>query len=100
MWFCNCSEIEWRCKEHVCGAGLYLYWYRYWSAFPKQHVVVVGTSVEKVYQQYQHERYCYEAILFDMYYMAKDPVPLAGEKEISPKVELLPVQKQRQFQGF
>lgn len=32
-----------------------------------------------------------EAILFDMYYMAKDPVPLAGEKSETPKVVLLPV---------
>ncbi len=32
-----------------------------------------------------------EAILFDMYYMAKDPVPLSGEKREAPKVELLPV---------
>ncbi|HEX7902355.1 MAG TPA: glycoside hydrolase family 28 protein [Chitinophagaceae bacterium] len=31
-----------------------------------------------------------EAILFDMYYMAKDPVVLAGEKRELPKVELLP----------
>lgn len=29
-----------------------------------------------------------EAILFDMYYMAKDPIPLAGEKRELPKVEL------------
>lgn len=29
-----------------------------------------------------------EAILFDMYYAAKDPVPLAGEKRALPKVEL------------
>lgn len=29
-----------------------------------------------------------EAILFDMYYMAKDPVPLAGEKRELPKVEM------------
>jgi polygalacturonase len=28
-----------------------------------------------------------EAILFDMYYMAKDPLPLAGEKRELPKVE-------------
>ncbi|MEO8403238.1 MAG: glycoside hydrolase family 28 protein [Chitinophagaceae bacterium] len=28
-----------------------------------------------------------EAILFDLYYMAKDPVPLAGEKRELPKVE-------------
>jgi len=28
-----------------------------------------------------------EAILFDMYYMAKDPIPLTGEKRELPKVE-------------
>lgn len=28
-----------------------------------------------------------EAILFDMYYMAKDPIPLAGEKRELPRVE-------------
>jgi len=32
-----------------------------------------------------------EAILFDMYYMAKDPVALAGEKRELPKVEFKPV---------
>ncbi|WP_316817187.1 glycoside hydrolase family 28 protein [Pedobacter nyackensis] len=32
-----------------------------------------------------------EAILFDMYYAAVDPVPLTGEKREAPKVELLPV---------
>jgi hypothetical protein len=32
-----------------------------------------------------------EAILFDMYYMAKDPVVLAGEKRELPKVEFKPV---------
>ncbi|ACU03376.1 glycoside hydrolase family 28 protein [Pedobacter heparinus] len=32
-----------------------------------------------------------EAILFDMYYAAVDPVPLTGEKRETPKVELLPV---------
>ena len=32
-----------------------------------------------------------EAILFDMYYMAKDPVALAGEKREAPKVEFQPV---------
>lgn len=32
-----------------------------------------------------------EAILFDMYYMAKDPIALAGEKRELPKVELKPV---------
>lgn len=32
-----------------------------------------------------------EAILFDMYYMAKDPVVLAGEKRELPKIEVKPV---------
>lgn len=32
-----------------------------------------------------------EAILFDMYYSAKDPVVLAGENREAPKVETLPV---------
>ncbi len=32
-----------------------------------------------------------EAILFDMYYMAKDPVALVGEKRELPKVEAKPV---------
>ena len=32
-----------------------------------------------------------EAILFDMYYAAKDPVPSVGEKRELPKVEFLPV---------
>lgn len=32
-----------------------------------------------------------EAILFDMYYAAKDPIPLAGEKRELPKVEFLPI---------
>lgn len=32
-----------------------------------------------------------EAILFDMYYMAKDPIPLAGEKRELPQVEFKPV---------
>ncbi|MGN6400315.1 MAG: glycoside hydrolase family 28 protein [Flavisolibacter sp.] len=32
-----------------------------------------------------------EAILFDMYYAAQDPVPVAGEKREPPKVELMPV---------
>lgn len=32
-----------------------------------------------------------EAILFDMYYMAKDPVVLAGEKRELPKIEMKPV---------
>ena len=32
-----------------------------------------------------------EAILFDMYYMAKDPIPLEGEKRELPKAEFKPV---------
>ena len=32
-----------------------------------------------------------EAISFDMYYAAKDPVPLAGEKREMPAIEILPV---------
>lgn len=32
-----------------------------------------------------------DAILFDMYYAAQDPVPLAGEKRDAPKVEMHPV---------
>jgi polygalacturonase len=32
-----------------------------------------------------------EAILFDMYYAAVDPVPLKGEKREVPKVELIPI---------
>ncbi len=42
-----------------------------------------------------------EAILFDMYYMAKDPVVLAGEKREPPVVETLPVTEATpQFQHF
>lgn len=42
-----------------------------------------------------------EAILFDMYYAAKDPVPLEGEKRELPKVEMLPVDETTpQFQNF
>jgi hypothetical protein len=42
-----------------------------------------------------------EAILFDMYYMAVDPVVLAGEKRELPKVETLPVTDATpQFQNF
>jgi len=42
-----------------------------------------------------------EAILFDMYYMAKDPVALAGEKRELPKVELKPVDETTpQFRNF
>jgi polygalacturonase len=42
-----------------------------------------------------------EAILFDMYYMAVDPVALAGEKRELPKVETLPVNEGTpQFKNF
>jgi polygalacturonase len=42
-----------------------------------------------------------EAILFDMYYQAKDPVVLAGEKREAPKVETLPVTEATpQFKDF
>jgi len=42
-----------------------------------------------------------EAILFDMYYMAKDPVVLAGEKREPPKVEFKPVDESTpQFRNF
>jgi polygalacturonase len=42
-----------------------------------------------------------EAILFDMYYMAKDPIVLAGEKRETPKVEIFPVNESTpQFRNF
>jgi polygalacturonase len=42
-----------------------------------------------------------EAILFDMYYAAQDPVPLAGEKREPPKVETLAVSEATpQFKNF
>ena len=42
-----------------------------------------------------------EAILFDMYYAAQDPVVLAGEKREPPKVETLPVTEATpQFRNF
>lgn len=42
-----------------------------------------------------------EAILFDMYYMAKDPVLMAGEVRDAPKVELIPVTDATpQFRNF
>lgn len=42
-----------------------------------------------------------EAILFDMYYAAQDPIPLSGEKREPPKVQTLPVTEATpQFQNF
>jgi polygalacturonase len=51
-----------------------------------------GGVVEKIFiKNISMKDIAGEAILFDMYYMAKDPVPLAGEKRELPKVELKPV---------
>ncbi|MEO6406858.1 MAG: glycoside hydrolase family 28 protein [Ferruginibacter sp.] len=42
-----------------------------------------------------------EAILFDMYYAAKDPIPLAGEQRTAPVVEFKPVNETTpQFRNF
>ena len=42
-----------------------------------------------------------EAILFDMYYAAQDPIAFAGEKREPPKVETLPVTEATpQFRNF
>ena len=42
-----------------------------------------------------------EAILFDMYYAAQDPIALAGEKREPPKVETKPVTEETpQFQNI
>jgi len=47
-----------------------------------------GGVVEKIYvKNINMKDIAGEAILFDMYYMAKDPVPLAGEKRELPKTE-------------
>ena len=45
--------------------------------------VVENISVKDIYMK----DVVGEAILFDMYYAAKDPIPLAGEKQELPKVE-------------
>lgn len=61
-----------------------------------------GGIVENIYINNINMKYiAAEAILFDMYYAAKDPVPLAGEKREPPKVETLPVTEETpQFQNF
>lgn len=42
-----------------------------------------------------------DAVLFDMYYEAKDPLPLAGEKREAPKVARVPVTEETpQFREF
>ncbi|WP_374165796.1 glycoside hydrolase family 28 protein [Arcticibacter sp. MXS-1] len=51
-----------------------------------------GGVVEKVYvKNITMKDIPGEAILFDMYYEAKDPVPLTGEQREAPKVVKLPV---------
>ena len=61
-----------------------------------------GGIVEKIYvHNINMKDIAGEAILFDMYYMAKDPVPLDGEKREPPKVETLPVTEATpQFRDF
>lgn len=51
-----------------------------------------GGVVEKIYaSDIQMKDIAGDAISFDMYYAAKDPVPLAGEKRELPAVQMLPV---------
>lgn len=51
-----------------------------------------GGVVEKIYvSDINMKDIGGDAVLFDMYYEAKDPVPLAGENRMAPKVETLPV---------
>ena len=61
-----------------------------------------GGMVENIYaNNINMKDIAAEAILFDMYYMAKDPVALVGEKREPPVVELLPVNVGTpQFQNF
>jgi polygalacturonase len=61
-----------------------------------------GGIVEKIYiNNINMKDIVGEAILFDMYYAAKDPIPLAGEKREPPKVEMLPVTEATpQFRDF
>lgn len=61
-----------------------------------------GGVVEKIYvSNIAMKDIVTQAILFDMYYMAQDPVQLAGEKREPPKVETLPVTEATpQFRDF
>jgi polygalacturonase len=61
-----------------------------------------GGIVEKIYiSNINMKDIAGEAILFDMYYMAKDPIPLAGEKREPPVVQTLPVTEATpQFRDF
>ncbi|HYM94773.1 MAG TPA: glycoside hydrolase family 28 protein [Chitinophagaceae bacterium] len=61
-----------------------------------------GGIVEKIYvKNITMKDIAGQAILFDMYYAAQDPVPLAGEKREPPKAEMLPVTEATpQFRDF
>ena len=61
-----------------------------------------GGMVENIYVRNINMRDIVgEAILFDMYYMAKDPILLAGEKREAPKVQTFPVTEATpQFRNF
>jgi len=61
-----------------------------------------GGVVEKIYiNNISMKDIVSQAILFDMYYAAQDPVPLAGEKREAPKVEFKPVNETTpQFRDF
>jgi polygalacturonase len=61
-----------------------------------------GGVVEKIYvNNINMKDIAGEAVLFDLYYMAKDPVPLAGELRTVPKVEIVPVTEATpQFKDF
>ncbi|SEM47433.1 DNA sulfur modification protein DndE [Chitinophaga rupis] len=61
-----------------------------------------GGVVEKIYiSDIKMKDIPGEAILFDMYYAAVDPVPLSGEKREAPKVEVFPVTEATpQFRDF
>ncbi|OKS86967.1 glycoside hydrolase family 28 protein [Mucilaginibacter polytrichastri] len=51
-----------------------------------------GGVVEKIYiSDINMKGIAGEALLFDMYYEAKDPVPLAGENRDVPKLETFPI---------
>jgi polygalacturonase len=61
-----------------------------------------GGIVEKIYiKNITMKDIVGEAIFFDMYYAAQDPVPLAGEKRELPRVEFKPVDETTpQFRDF
>ena len=61
-----------------------------------------GGVVEKIYvNNITMKNIAGEAILFDMYYAAQDPVPLSGEKRELPKVEFKTVDETTpQFRDF